>query len=106
MSNLRFSPEEERAIKLFAEMHTSVGRRIHSWIAEVIPAIGLLAYGLWAGKHLYIIVAFLPLVFFATLRIYRQHKYSQILKSIFTKVHAHQSDKIGAQQVAGGDATR
>ena len=90
-------------------MPTGVGRRIHSWIAEVIPAVALLAYGLWSGKHVFIIAGFVPLVIFATLRMYRQFNYSQAIKSVFDKIQSHQCSSTGAQQGAppnGGPATQ
>jgi hypothetical protein len=102
MSRLEFTLDEERTIKLFAAMPT-VGNRIHSWIAEVIPAVALLSYGLWSGKPLFIIAGFVPLVFFATLRMYRQFKYSQVLKSICVKIQSHQSGAACAQPSVGAN---
>jgi hypothetical protein len=108
MSRLEFTPDEERAIKLFAAMPTGVGKRIHSWIAEVVPAVALLSYGLWTGRDVFTIAGFVPLILFSTLRIYRQFKYSQVIRSVFVKIQTHQRSANGAQPGAppnGGPTT-
>lgn len=98
MSHLEFTPDEQRAIKLFAGMPSGVGKRISSWIAEVVPAVAFLAYGLWSDRQAFIIVGFLPLLFFCSLRMFRQFKYSEVIKSIFMKIQVHESGETGEQR--------
>ena len=104
MNHLQFTPDEERSITLFASLPTEAGKHIHSWIAEIVPAVGLLAYGLWSERQAFTIAGFVPVVIFSTLRMYRQFKHSKVIKSIFMKVQAYQSNAIGAQPCAHPNA--
>jgi hypothetical protein len=90
MSKLNLTPEEAQAVRLFSMMPLGIGRRIHSCIAEVIPAIGLVTYGLWASRPVFVITGFGALLFFNGLRMFRQFKYATILRSICSKIEAFQ----------------
>ena len=86
MTDQKFTPEEVRIIKLYAGMPRGFGRRIHSWIAEIVPAIGLFGYGMYSEKRVFVLVGFGGLLFFALLRMWRQFKYAHLIQSIFSKI--------------------
>jgi hypothetical protein len=97
MNRIEFTPEEEPTIQVFAAAPSGTWRRVHSWTAEVVPGVALLVFGLWSGRHTFIIAGFLPLVLFSTLRAFRQFKYSTAIQSICLKIQRYQSDANSAQ---------
>jgi hypothetical protein len=102
MSDLRFTTEEERAIAMFARMRTDGAHKLHVWVAEVVPAVALVSFGLLAGRQVYVIAAFMVLIAFASVRTYRQFHYSRLVRSIFEKVQAHQRSAQDAETLQQG----
>lgn len=88
MSQIPLTAEEVRVVQLFARLPTDIEPRLTSWLAEVLPAIGLCVLSYVRGSATYMVAAIAALLFFNTMRMFRQVKYSRLLQSICAKLEA------------------
>ncbi len=80
---IRLTRAEERYLEDLKGLQKSVRSRILGWVFELVPSIGLFAFGLHSEKRLFMLLGFLSLLFFAIWRMYGQYRGFRMMSRIY-----------------------
>ena len=79
---------ERRYLEDLRRIPSSVGSRVMGWALELIPSIGLFAYGILANSRFFQVLGFVSLLYFAVWRMYSQFRGFRLLSGIYRKLLA------------------
>ncbi len=83
MSEIELSKTEERYLEDLKNLPKSVSSRLVAWALELVPSIGLFAYGMYAEKRLFVLFGFFSLLFFSVWRMYSQLRGFRMISRIY-----------------------
>jgi len=82
MASGELSKAEARYLGQLLARPPTVRSRLIGWAFELIPSIGLFAYGLHAARTAFVVLGFLSLLYFSVWRMYSQLHGARMLRRI------------------------
>ena len=93
MSEVELTRAEERYLEDLRNLPNSIRSRLTGWALELVPSIGLFAYGMFSEKRLFVLLGFLSLLFFAIWRMYSQFRGFRMISRIYEALLADTNDR-------------
>ena len=93
MGDLELTKAEERYLEDLKKLPKSVRSRLVGWALELVPSIGLFAYGMYSEKRLFVLLGFLSLLYFAVWRMYSQFRAFRTMSRIYEARLADKADR-------------
>lgn len=82
MSGNGLTKAEQAYLQSLQEFPKSVKSRLLGWALELLPGIGLFAYGLYSDQRFLLVLGFLTLLYFTLWRMYGQLRGFRMLGNI------------------------
>lgn len=79
------SDAERRYLETLRQLPTSLRSRLLGWACELVPSVGLFAWGLVNDSRFFLVLGFGSLLYFALWRMSQQLRGSRMIRSIYEK---------------------
>ena len=93
MGDIELTKAEERYLDDLKKLPKAFRSRIIGWALELVPSIGLFAYGMYSEKRLFVLLGFLSLLYFAVWRMYSQFRGFRMISRIYEARFADTTDR-------------